>query len=86
LFTGDAHETVKFDFTAKHIEIFVTLWKLGLLINKIAQRFLISNANVALIVMDLVLAGRIGPRAGGLLGKKKVVVKRRCSARKEESC
>ncbi|QAS56313.1 hypothetical protein LSP_07995 [Lysinibacillus sphaericus] len=82
MFTGDAHETVKFDFTAKHI----ALLKLGLLINKIAQRFLISNANVALIVMDLVLAGRIGPRAGGLLGKKKVVVKRRCSARKEESC
>ena len=73
LFTGEAHENIKFDFTQKQIEIFISLWNAGVAINKIAQRFLISNANVALIVMDLEMAGRIEPRAGGLLGKRKVV-------------
>lgn len=73
LFTGEAHEKVKFDFTKMQIEIFISLWNAGVAINKIAQRFLISNANAALIVMDLEMAGRIEPRAGGLLGKRKVV-------------
>lgn len=73
LFTGEAHENMKFDFTPKQIEIFISLWNAGVAINKIAQRFLISNANVALIVMDLEMAERIEPRAGGLLGKRKVV-------------
>jgi len=41
-------------------------------INKITQRFLISNVNAALIVKDLEIVGWIEPRVGGLLGKKKV--------------
>ncbi|WP_025114410.1 hypothetical protein [Lysinibacillus fusiformis] len=73
LFTGDAHETVKFDFTAKQIEIFITLWNLGLSINKIAQRLNTSKVSATLIVMDLEMTGRIEARAGGLLGKQKVV-------------
>ncbi|MFJ3390514.1 hypothetical protein [Lysinibacillus sp. NPDC086135] len=73
LFTGDAHENMKFDFTHKQIEIFISLWNAGVPIDRIAKRFLISHANVALIVMDLEMAGRIGPRVGGLLGKQKVV-------------
>lgn len=73
LFTGEVHETVKFDFTQRQIETFITLWNQGYPINKIADRLNTSKVSVALIAMDLEMAGRIGPRAGGLLGKKKVV-------------
>lgn len=73
LFTGKVHENMKFDFTRKQIEIFISLWNTGVPINRIAKRFLISHANVALIVVDLEMAGRIEPRVGGLLGKQKVV-------------
>ncbi|MGE6514067.1 hypothetical protein [Lysinibacillus sphaericus] len=37
LFTGDAHDTVKFDFTKHQIETFITLWNLGLPIQKNSQ-------------------------------------------------
>lgn len=73
LFTGEAHEKVKFDFTTKQIEIFITLWNLGYPINKIADRLNTSKVSVTLIAMDLEMAGRIEPRAGGLMGKQKVV-------------
>ncbi|WP_431811914.1 helix-turn-helix domain-containing protein [Lysinibacillus sp. FW12] len=73
LFTGENHEIVKFDFTQHQIETFITLWNEGYPINKIADRLNTSKVSVALIAMDLEMAGRIGPRAGGLLGKKKVV-------------
>ncbi len=73
LFTGEVHETVKFDFTQRQIETFITLWNQGYPINKIADRLNTSKVSVALIAMDLEMAERIGPRAGGLLGKKKVV-------------
>ncbi|WP_445480445.1 helix-turn-helix domain-containing protein [Lysinibacillus irui] len=73
LFTGEVHEIVKFDFTKRQIELFITLWNQGYPINKIADRLNTSKVSVALIAMDLEMAGRIGPRAGGLLGKKKVV-------------
>lgn len=73
LFTGEVHEIVKFDFTQRQIETFITLWNLGHPINKIADRLNTSKVSVALIAMDLEMTGRIEPRAGGLLGKKKVV-------------
>ncbi len=73
LFTGEAHEKVKFDFTTKQIEIFITLWNLGYPISKIADRLNTSKVSVTLIAMDLEMAGRIEPRAGGLMGKRKVV-------------
>ncbi|MFJ5566158.1 hypothetical protein [Lysinibacillus xylanilyticus] len=65
LFTGEVHDTVKFDFTTKQIEIFMTLWNLGYPINKIAQRLNTSKVSVALIAMDLEMTGKIEPRAGG---------------------
>jgi len=73
LFTGEAHEKVKFDFTKMQIEIFVTLWNQGYPINKIAERLGTIPVSVALMAMDLEMAGRIEPRASGLLGKRKVV-------------
>lgn len=73
LFTGKAHEKVKFDFTMHQIETFVTLWNLGCPIDEIAKRLYTSQVSVALIAMDLEMAERIGPRTGGLLGKRKVV-------------
>ncbi|WP_312507557.1 helix-turn-helix domain-containing protein [Lysinibacillus sp.] len=73
LFTGKAHENMKFDFTQRQIETFITLWNQGYPINKIADRLNTSKVSVALIAMDLEMAGKIGPRAGGLLGKRKVV-------------
>ena len=73
LFTGEAHEKVKFDFTKMQIEIFITLWNLGYPISKIADRLNTSKVSVTLIAMDLEMAGRIEPRAGGLMGKQKVV-------------
>lgn len=72
LFTGDVHEIVKFDFTQRQIETFITLWNLGHPVNKIADRLNTSKVSVALIAMDLEMAERIEPRAGGLLGKKVV--------------
>ncbi|MEA0563290.1 hypothetical protein [Lysinibacillus irui] len=73
LFTGEVHESVKFDFTVQQIGTFIKMWNQGYPINKIADRLNTSKVSVALIAMDLEMAGRIGPRAGGLLGKKKVV-------------
>ncbi|UPW82343.1 hypothetical protein [Lysinibacillus sp. Ag94] len=73
LFTGDVHETVKFDFTIQQIGTFITMWNQGYPINKIAQRLNTSKVSVALIAMDLEMTGKIGPRAGGLLGEQKVV-------------
>lgn len=73
LFTGEAHEKVKFDFTKMQIEIFITLQNLGYPISKIADRLNTSKVSVTLIAMDLEMAGRIEPRAGGLMGKQKVV-------------
>lgn len=73
LFTGEPHENMQFDFTLKQIEMFIGLWNADIPINRIAKKFRISNANAALIVIDLEMAGRIEPRAGGLLGKQKVV-------------
>ena len=73
LFTGEPHENMQFDFTLKQIETFISLWNADIPINRIAKKFRISNVNAALIVMDLEIAGRIGPRAGGLMGKRKVV-------------
>jgi len=71
LFTGEAHEKVKFDFTIRQIESFVTLWNLGCPIDRIAQKLYTSQVSIALIVMDLEMTGRIKERPGGLLGKKK---------------
>lgn len=73
LFTGEVHEIVKFDFTQRQIETFITLWNQGHPINKIADRLNTSKVSAALIAMDLEMAERIEPRAGGLLGKRKVV-------------
>ncbi|WP_342441769.1 hypothetical protein MHB65_22250 [Lysinibacillus sp. FSL K6-0075] len=73
LFTGEVHESVKFDFTIQQIGTFITMWNQGYPINEIAQKLNASKVSVALIAMDLEMAGRIGPRAGGLLGKMKVV-------------
>lgn len=73
LFTGEVHESVKFDFTIQQIGTFITMWNQGYPINEIAQKLNASKVSVALIAMDLEMAGRIGPRAGGLLGKRKVV-------------
>lgn len=49
------------------------MWNQGCPINEIAQKLNASKVSVALIAMDREMAGRIGPRAGGLLGKRKVV-------------
>ncbi|MFF2179395.1 hypothetical protein ACFVT8_23530 [Lysinibacillus sp. NPDC058147] len=73
LFTGEVHETVKFDFTIQQIGNFIAMWNHGHSINKIAQRLNTSKVSVALIAMDLEMTGKIGPRDGGLLGKQKVV-------------
>lgn len=73
LFTGPDHEKVKFEFSTKQIEIFITLWNLGYPIDKLAKRLYTSQVSVVLIAMDLEMAGRIEPRVGGLLGKQKVV-------------
>lgn len=73
LFTGEVHESVKFDFTIQQIGTFIAMWNQGCPINEIAQKLNASKVSVALIAMDLEMAGRIGPRAGGLLGKRKVV-------------
>lgn len=70
LFTGEVREKVKFDFTIRQIETFVTLWNLGYPIDKIAQKLNTSKVSVALIVMDLEMSGRIEVRPGGLLGKR----------------
>ncbi|WP_249072460.1 hypothetical protein [Lysinibacillus sp. BPa_S21] len=73
LFTGEAHDKVKFEFTTKQIEIFITLWNLGCPINKIVQRLCTSQVSAALIAMVLEMSGRIKQRIGGLLGEQKVV-------------
>lgn len=73
LFTGDVHETVKFDFTIKQIGTFIEMWNQGHSINTIAQRLNTSKVSAALIAMDLEMSGRIKQRASGLLGKQKVV-------------
>lgn len=73
LFTGEAHEKVKFDFTKMQIEIFVTLWNQGYPINKIAERLGTSQVSVELIAIDLEMTGRIKPRDGVMKGKRKVV-------------
>ena len=73
LFTGEVHETVKFDFTINQIGTFIDMWNQGCPINEIAQKLNASKVSTALIAMDLEMAERIGPRAGGLLGERKVV-------------
>lgn len=73
LFTGTAHETVRFDFTINQIGTFIDMWNRGHSINKIAQRLNTSKVSVALIAMDLEMSGRIKQRVGGLLGEQKVV-------------
>lgn len=73
LFTGEVHDTVKFDFTIHQIGTFIDMWNQGYPIDKIAQKLNTSKVSVALIVMDLEMTGKIQPRVGGLLGKKKVV-------------
>lgn len=73
LFTGDVHETVKFDFTVKQIGTFIDMWNQGHSINKIAQKLNTSKVSAALIAMDLEMSGRIKQRVGGLLGEQKVV-------------
>ncbi|MFF2174956.1 hypothetical protein ACFVT8_00600 [Lysinibacillus sp. NPDC058147] len=73
LFTGEVHETVKFDFTTQQIGTFIIMWNQGHSINTIARKLNTSKVSAALIVMDLEMTGKIGPRAGGLLGKQKVV-------------
>ncbi|MDC6268032.1 helix-turn-helix domain-containing protein [Lysinibacillus fusiformis] len=73
LFTGENHEIVKFDFTQHQIETFITLWNEGYPINKIAERLNTSKVSATLIVMDLEMTGKIGPRDGGLLGKQREV-------------
>jgi len=75
LFTGEAHEKVKFDFTMRQIETFVTLWNLGCPIDKIAQKLYTSQVSIALMVMDLEMTGRIKERPGGLMGQKKGRIK-----------
>lgn len=59
----------------KQIETFITLWNLGWPIDKIAQKLNTSKVSVALIVMDLEMAGRIYVRPGGLKGQKKKLLK-----------
>lgn len=73
LFTDEVHDTVKLDFTKLQIETFVTLWNLGVPINKIAKRLNTSKVSAVLIAMDLEMTGRIVPRFGGLLGKEKAI-------------
>lgn len=68
LFTGEVHEKVKFDFTMRQIETFITLWNSGYPIDKIAQKLNTSKVSVALIVMDLEMDGRIEVRPSGLHG------------------
>ena len=70
LFTGEVHEKVQFDFTKHQIETFIALWDSGHPIDKIAQKLNTSKVSVALIVMDLEMAGRIEVRPGGLQGRK----------------
>ncbi|GEM_PF-4523245 len=45
LFTGDAHENVKFDFTHKQIEIFISLWNAGVPIDRIAKKVFNQSCN-----------------------------------------
>lgn len=73
LFTGEAHEKVKFDFTKMQIEIFVTLWNLDYPISKIAERLCTSQVSIELIAIDLEMTGRIKSRDGVMKGKRKVV-------------
>lgn len=73
LFTGDSHESVRFDYTEYMINKFIDLWNDGVSIQQIALDLQINHVSVALLVMDLEMAGRIQPRDGGLSGKKKVV-------------
>ncbi len=71
LFTGEKHENLKFDFTYDQIQVFIEMWNAGKSIGEIGKRFSISSANVALVIMDLEMAGKIKPRPGGVFGTEK---------------
>ena len=68
LFTGEKHENLKFDFTYDQIQIFIEMWNTGKSIGEIGKRLSINSANVALVIMDLEMAGKIKPRPGGVFG------------------
>jgi DNA-binding MarR family transcriptional regulator len=68
LFTGEKHENLKFDFTHDQIQVFIEMWNAGKSIGEIGKRFSINAANVALVIMDLEMAGEIKPRPGGIFG------------------
>lgn len=45
------------------------MWNAGKSIGEIGKRFSISSANVALVIMDLEMAGKIKPRSSGVFGR-----------------
>ncbi|GLC88678.1 helix-turn-helix domain-containing protein [Lysinibacillus piscis] len=70
LFTGEAHENMKFDFTQHEIDKFISLWDEGIPIAKIAKKFGINTTNAGLVVMDLHMAGKLKERTTGVFGSK----------------
>jgi hypothetical protein len=58
----------RMDYWPHQIEIFIEMWNEGKAIGEIAERFWISNYEVALLVMHCEIEGLIKPRKGGLRG------------------
>lgn len=70
LFTGAKHESIKFDFTQKQIELFRKLWKDGAAHSKICEELKINKNTLALLIIDQSVAGAINNRASGIFGDK----------------
>ncbi|MEG0451410.1 MAG: hypothetical protein RR595_16320 [Lysinibacillus sp.] len=73
LFTGKEHDGIRFDYTEAMIDRFIEVWGNGAPAAEISKKLNVSMVSVALLVMDLEMAGRIKTRDGGLLGNKRAV-------------
>lgn len=68
LFTSEAHETVRLDFTKNTIDRFLELWEAGKPHKEICKSLKVSEIELALIAMDLQHAERLPERKNGFWG------------------
>lgn len=64
-----ACENLDFSWTRKEVRQFRELWNGGISITDIAKFLKRREEEVAILIIDQSLSGRIGPRKGGILGE-----------------
>jgi hypothetical protein len=63
-----ACESVDFQWSIDEVAKFIKIWKSGASLMRLSQTFRRTQTDIAVLILDLRLKGKIEPREKGLLG------------------